>query len=179
MAHRLKVLIAGAATAIALVGAGCTTSATPAPGSAGPPSGTAASPSEVASASESEAPEVTASPSASATPSPIVATASPTDLAGTWSGTWTNVTPDHSGGTFTLILTQNGSTLRGSIAIVGTICLSGGKMTGSVKGDTIKFGVVQGQVSVAYTGKLSGSTMTGTYATPCGNAKGSWSATRM
>jgi hypothetical protein len=33
-------------------------------------------------------------------------------------------------------------------------------------------------VNVAYTGTIAGNSMSGTYSTDCGNARGAWSATK-
>ncbi len=107
-------------------------------------------------------------------------TTSPPDLgaglSGTWSGTWKNTTPDKAQGTFKLTWQQSGSVLTGTITIAGTPCLTGGHITGALNGSTISFGVVKGAVEVAYTGSVSGTTMSGTYATSCGSAVGNWQA---
>jgi hypothetical protein len=99
-------------------------------------------------------------------------------LAGTWSGTWTNSTPDDATGTFELKWTQDGAKLDGTIQIDGTPCLTGGSITGKVRGDSINFGVVSGQVEVNYAGTVSGNEMSGTYATSCGDASGDWQAVK-
>ena len=123
----------------------------------------------------------------SATSPPIVtgvtgvtgATTSPSDegtkLSGTWSGTWKDTT-DPAEGTFKLTWQQSGPTLSGTITIAGTPCLGGGQIAGALNGSTISFGVVKGAVEVAYTGSVSGTTMSGTYTTSCGNAQGNWEA---
>jgi hypothetical protein len=51
-------------------------------------------------------------------------------------------------------------------------------VTGTINGSAISFGAVSGQVQVAYDGTVSGNKMQGTYATGCGNAKGTWAATK-
>jgi hypothetical protein len=99
-------------------------------------------------------------------------------LGGVWNGQWANYTPDSSTGTFSIAWTQQGSTLTGNISIVGTPCLNGGAITGTVNGNSINFGVVEGQVTVNYAGTISGNTMSGTYATTCGNAEGNWTAAK-
>ncbi len=124
---------------------------------------------------------VSVTPAASsASSAPPASSASPAmDLSGTWRGTWTDTSPDTSGGTFELDWTGNGSELTGTIAVHGTPCLSGGDITGALNGTTITFGVVSGQVTVSYDGRLSGGdSMSGTYSTSCGNAKGKWEASR-
>lgn len=101
------------------------------------------------------------------------------DLAGTWSGTWANQTPDNAVGTFDLEWEQHGNKLVGTISIAGTPCLDGGSVEGTLRdGNSINFGVVQGQVEVLYAGTVKGDEMSGTYATDCGNAEGDWEATR-
>jgi hypothetical protein len=99
-------------------------------------------------------------------------------LSGTWSGTWKDTSPDTAEGTFKLTWQQSGPTLNGTITIAGTPCLSGGHIAGALNGSTISFGVVKGAVEVAYTGSVSGTTMSGTYTTSCGNAQGNWEARR-
>lgn len=104
------------------------------------------------------------------------------DLSGTWAGTWANTTPDQSTGTFTIEWEQGlASDLEGTITITGTPCLTGGKISGSLKGQDITFGAVQGAVEVAYEGSVNGdgSSMSGTYSTSCGNAQGTWEATKV
>jgi hypothetical protein len=102
------------------------------------------------------------------------------DLSGTWAGTWANTTPDHSTGTFEIDWEQSVLSLEGTISISGTPCLTGGSISGAIDGQHISFGVVQGQVDVSYEGSVSddGSEMSGTYSTDCGNARGSWKATK-
>lgn len=140
------------------------------------------------SSDTSSPPQATSTPSASST-TPTVATTSPgpsqsgtptqqPDLAGSWSGTWANHQPDQATGTFRIVWKQKGAVLAGTISIAGTPCLSDGTISGVVHGSSIKFGVVSGQAKVAYTGTVSGDTMSGTYATACGNARGQWSASR-
>lgn len=97
------------------------------------------------------------------------------DLSGTWTGAWTDTTPDSSVGGFTLTLTQLGSNLRGAIVITGTACLSAGKVTGQLNGDQISFGAAKGDVTVDYTGAVTVSTMQGSFKTSCG-AEGTWGA---
>jgi hypothetical protein len=100
------------------------------------------------------------------------------DLSGTWTGIWTNNSPDHSTGSFELQWQQQGSVLSGTITIHGTPCLTDGTITGALNGKTITFGAVAGQVQVGYTGSVSGTTMSGTYTTACGNAVGTWQAAK-
>lgn len=114
-----------------------------------------------------------ATAAASATTSPTA-----TGLTGAWPGEWQNTTPDASRGTFRIQWTQSGSALSGTITITGTPCLTGGSINGSLSGSALNFGVVTGQSQVSYTGTVSGNTMSGTYTTSCGNAQGTWKATK-
>jgi hypothetical protein len=115
---------------------------------------------------------------AASTPPVPIASPSSSGLSGQWVGTWANQTPDHSTGALSLTWTQTGSALAGTITIDGTPCLSGGSITGTVIGNAIQFGTVSGQVVVNYTGQISGATISGTYETDCGNARGSWTANK-
>ena len=102
------------------------------------------------------------------------------DLSGKWSGTWTNTTPDNSTGDFEIDWKLNHGQLRGTIVINGTPCLDGGNITGALALNVINFGAVSGQVEVDYTGRVdqNGKAMSGTYHTTCGNAQGTWEATK-
>jgi hypothetical protein len=124
---------------------------------------------------------VTTAPAGAATTAPAgSATTAPatSGLTGAWPGEWQNTTPDSSRGTFRIQWTQSGSSLSGTIAITGTPCLTGGSISGSLNGGNLNFGVVTGQAQVSYTGTVSGTTMSGTYTTSCGNAQGTWKATK-
>jgi len=103
------------------------------------------------------------------------------DLSGTWDGTWQNTSPDTATGTFTITWTQTSSKLSGAISIKASTCISQASITGSIVGDTITFGAVKGQAVIAYDGTISGNdTIKGAYHAPstCGNAVGTWTATR-
>lgn len=163
------------AAGLVLVLAACTSAASvpSAPPAAGA-SQTAASVAPLPTA----VPVPTPTPVPTATPAPSGSPA-PT-LAGTWNGTWQDVTPDHVGGTFVLTWTQNGSVLMGGIVVNGTPCLSVATVTGTVSGSTISFGAVSGTHTVVYNGTISGTTMKGSYVAPaaCVNATGTWAATK-
>ncbi len=73
---------------------------------------------------------------------------------------------------------QNGTALIGTIVIEGAPCLSAGAVTGKLRGSLITFGVVSGQAEVNYAGTFSDDTMSGSYATNCGNAEGEWTAAK-
>ncbi|HEY6960300.1 MAG TPA: hypothetical protein VI408_00275 [Gaiellaceae bacterium] len=94
--------------------------------------------------------------------------AAATSLSGSWSGSYSGTFR----GTFTLHWRQAGSKLTGTISLNGA---RGVPLTGVVSGASIRFGTV-GSVAVTYTGKVSGSSMSGRYRTPSGT--GSWSAHR-
>ena len=168
-ARRLAVVAAALATCTALSAAKCGSSGKHTP-AAPPPSSTPAIVVSTPPATTSPTP----APSPTATPT---TTGGVTGLAGTWIGHWANTVPDQAAGTFQLHWTQSGATLAGTIVIGGTPCLSGGTITGHVSGSTITFGAVHGSVTVTYTGTVAGKSMHGTYATGCGHAQGTWSAT--
>jgi hypothetical protein len=164
-----KRLLAVAVTGLALLAAGCT----------GKSGNSAARPVGAATTAAAITPPTTEPATTAATNTAAATTAPPVNgagLTGTWNGTWTNTTPDHSTGTFRVSWVQAGSRLTGTITINGTPCLSGGTIDGTVAGGTISFGAVKGQVNVAFVGAVAGSTMGGTYSTGCGNAKGTWRA---
>ena len=100
-------------------------------------------------------------------------------LAGTWTGSWESEAPGVSG-TFTMKIEQTGSGFTGTIAIADTPCVSNGSVIGSVDGDTINFGAVEAENEVAFSGSISGDSMSGTYQSPpaCGSDSGTWKATR-
>jgi hypothetical protein len=81
-------------------------------------------------------------------------------------------------GTFTIEFQQDGDALSGTISIEGTPCLTGGSITGTLVGDEIEFGAVEGQVEVEYRGTVDGDRMAGTWSTDCGDADGDWEAAR-
>jgi hypothetical protein len=103
------------------------------------------------------------SPTASASASKVQAADS---LSGTWSGKYSGAYH----GTFTLHWTQSGSRLSGTIKLSNPS--STPRVTGTVRGGTIRFGTVSG--GITYSGSVSGKSMSGSYKTPGGG--GSWSA---
>jgi hypothetical protein len=103
------------------------------------------------------------SPTASASASKVRAADS---LSGTWAGKYSGAYH----GTFTLHWTQSGSRLSGTIKLSNPS--SAPRVTGTVRGRTIRFGTVSG--GITYTGSVSGKSMSGSYKTPGGG--GSWSA---
>ena len=89
-------------------------------------------------------------------------------LAGKWTGSYSGAVS----GTFTIHWKQQGSTLTGTI----TLSNPSGKygIGGSVKKGKIKFGAVS--VGAKYKGKVSGTSMSGTWTSPRGG--GNWSASK-
>ncbi|HVP75675.1 MAG TPA: hypothetical protein VMS63_06605 [Gaiellaceae bacterium] len=91
-------------------------------------------------------------------------------LSGPLSGTWSGHYSGGYNGMFTLVWTQSGSKLTGTIKLSspsGTYSING-----SVHGGAIQFGAVT--VGATYKGSVSGTSMSGTYqASPRG---GFWSA---
>ncbi len=131
---------------------------------------------------------VTAVPTVAAAPEPT-ATQSPTPestplgpLSGIWDGEWVNGGPVIGQGTFTLIWGQQGGKLVGSIDIDGSNCLSAGSVDGTIVGDRLRFGALEGAVTFVFEGTVDDpDTLTGTYRSDdCGTsgAQGTWSATR-
>ncbi|MDP9226266.1 MAG: hypothetical protein M3P18_20995, partial [Actinomycetota bacterium] len=97
------------------------------------------------------------------TTAPLVVTASPTAsesgaasaIQGPWDGTWTS-TSDGVNGTFHIDFAQSGIQLNGSIVITNTPCITAGTITGTLAGNRITFGAVQGAQTIVYTGTISG-----------------------
>ncbi len=124
--------------------------------------------------SSTSTPPPTATADITTTPTPTTSVPTPTAsatagaLSGKWSGQYSGVF----NGTFTLNWQQGQSDLSGTIAVTsppGTL-----NITGTVVGDAIQFGAVGG---VAYSGVVSGNSMSGTYRVP-NRGTGSWNATR-
>ena len=89
-------------------------------------------------------------------------------LTGTWSGTYSGAYH----GTFTLHWTQSGSRLTGTIKLSSNVGRT--NITGTVRGNTIRFGTVGNATAITYSGSVSGTSMSGTY--KAGGAGGSWRA---
>ena len=106
----------------------------------------------------------TAVPTAAPTPTPAPPTV---QLTGTWSGQYSG--PFN--GTFTLIWTQTGSKVDGTIKLSSppdTLAING-----NLTGNAISFGAVG---VVTYTGTVNGKSMSGSYTDLANGQKGSWSA---
>jgi hypothetical protein len=95
-------------------------------------------------------------------------------LDGTWQGSWKDAA--NATGTFSVDFTQTGSSLKGTLSI-SLACLDGAKVTGTVNGDSIEFGSVQGQCQVDYKGSINGDQMSGTYDFS-GQQGGTWEASK-
>jgi hypothetical protein len=123
-------------------------------------------------ASAASTPSPSAAPS---TPAPTPITAAPTtapaagDLSGTWSGQVTGAFSHR----FTLTWQQTGSNLSGTIKFDDGLTLN---VNGTLQGSTIRFDTV-GSDAIAYSGSVSGTSMSGTYADAFGLG-GSWSASK-
>ncbi|HEY5521266.1 MAG TPA: hypothetical protein VIK08_11460 [Candidatus Limnocylindrales bacterium] len=100
-------------------------------------------------------------------------------VAGPWRGTWRSAKFASTSGTFHVTFQVNGSSFSGTVS-VSTQCVSQGTVSGSVVGNKIKFGAVQGNELVTFDGTVNGDTMGGTYHTGkgCGTDNGTWSASR-
>ena len=109
-------------------------------------------------------------------PSPIVGTLG--SLTGAWKGTWTNTSPQTAVGTFVLTWAQQGNLLFGAIGVTGSNCIDAGNVSGNLDGTKISFGAVEGDTSIFYEGIVSGTIMTGTYRSDCGNSTGTWTAVK-
>jgi len=121
------------------------------------------------------------SSSASASSAPASTTSAATSAAatnsGALSGAWRGQYSGSYQGTFNLNWQQSSSKLSGTIQLSnpGTTV----PIHGSVNGSTISFGTV-GSTSITYSGSVSGNSMSGTYtvATANGSTGGTWSASR-
>jgi hypothetical protein len=101
-------------------------------------------------------------------PTPTVTPAPPSlDLSGTWTGRYTG----QINGTFTVAWTQTADALDGTIMLSSPLATL--HVIGDLTGITILF-VAVGMVT--YSGTVSGSTMSGSFATANGKT-GSWTAT--
>jgi hypothetical protein len=152
---------------------GCSGSSTPVPPA--PTASPTAAPSAVAPLTSTE-------PTSAPTASPSAGTSAPSGSAldGDWTGSWTSTSTAGVTGTFTLTVAFQVQSMAGTIAVKGTPCISAGTVTGTLNGTAISFGVVSGSQTIAYTGKVAGTTMSGTYQTGenCGNDKGTWQASK-
>ena len=100
------------------------------------------------------------------------ATPSKKDLTGTWSGTWERTSAPPTQGTMTVTLKQKGSKVSGQETVVGSACLTTNAVAGKLHGTSITFAVSQPSINAAYSGRVSGKTMSGTLKVTCGTATG-------
>lgn len=120
----------------------------------------------------------TTPPSTSETQTPPPATSSG-GVSGTWNGVWESTKFPPASGVFQIVLTQSGDQISGSILVASTTCVPHGTISGSLNGNTINFGTVEGAHTVTYTGAISGVSMSGTYKAPdCGGDAGKWHASK-
>ena|SRR5258708_4675138 len=114
---------------------------------------------------------------------------SPADAAvikGTWSGTWTRVTPPVSSGTYTWVLHQSGQQITGTLTAGQSACLTKGPLTGQISGAHVILHAVTpavngvGQAQATYHGVLAGTTLSGTGIVKCSVGVGlaHWKLTR-
>ena len=149
-----RALVIGVAGAAAALLAGCSASSTT----------TTPTPTAAVAIPPTSTPAATSSPAATPTPAPPTV-----DLSGSWTGQYSGPL----NGTFTLTWAQSGATLSGDITLSSppnTVHVSG-----NVGGSAITFGSVSG---VAYSGSVSGNSMSGNYQVPNGGPSGTWSATK-
>jgi len=130
-------------------------------------------------------PTVTATPTPTpsvvpTTPTPTVTSTPQGPLSGQWDGVWTNTAPVTGGGTFTLTWAQVGSRVVGAISVEGSNCVTAGNVDGTAVGKRLRFGAVEGADTIEYEGTVvDANTIEGTYhSSDCGNAEGTWKATR-
>ncbi|MEP6598143.1 MAG: hypothetical protein ABJB98_01705 [Actinomycetota bacterium] len=76
------------------------------------------------------------------------------------------------------MFSQNGNTIAGTITLSSS-CLSKETISGTLSGERIGFGTVEGS-SITFDGSISGNSMSGSYKSgaQCGNDNGTWKATR-
>jgi hypothetical protein len=102
-----------------------------------------------------------------------------TGIEGTWNGSFASELG--ATGTFVVEFTQNGDQIVGEIDIQGSTCISHGDIAGTLSGDDIAFGAVEGVVTITFTGTLDGDHLEGEYQAPdeaCGPDSGEWEADR-
>ncbi|HVC05206.1 MAG TPA: hypothetical protein VND88_11075, partial [Candidatus Acidoferrales bacterium] len=102
-----------------------------------------------------------------ATPTPTAAPVA--QVAGSWTGQYSGPFK----GTFTLTWNQTGSTVNGAIQLSSPP--DNLRITGALSGNAISFGAVG---VVAYTGTVSGNSMSGSYVDRANGQTGTWSASK-
>jgi hypothetical protein len=146
------------------------------------PPTTSATGTPVTTTSDTPAPTLPVLPSVEPSPTAVPTAGQPTSatgISGSWTGTWQSTKTESSSGNFQATFNQSGDTFTGTIE-VSARCVSHGTLTGSLSGDNITFGAVNGAETVAFDGTISGNTMSGNYTTgsACGHDKGTWTASR-
>jgi photosystem II stability/assembly factor-like uncharacterized protein len=98
----------------------------------------------------------------------------PVNVSGAWEGTWQS--NQGASGTFSVDLTQQGTTLSGSIS-VPDVGLSNAALKGTIDGTTIVFGDIND--TITFTGTITDdSSASGTYNNPVLDDDGTWQATK-
>ena len=107
------------------------------------------------------------------------------NVTGNWTGTWAiSQNFGTANGGFAMTITQKGSIFSGTTSVTGPTCVRTGNVSGTVTGNTIKFGwVTEVARPVQFEGTVSGSSMSGTWtAISCEPQSipidGSWAATK-
>ncbi|MGK2954838.1 MAG: hypothetical protein ACSLFI_04090, partial [Solirubrobacterales bacterium] len=106
----------------------------------------------------------------------------PKGVGGTWTGSYRSTVYPRVRGTFRMTLTVRKkvpSNFTGIIRIAGSDCVANGSLSGSVNGSQIRFGVVNAQRRIGYTGTVERNSMAGSFTAPgCGDDAGTWQARR-
>ncbi len=108
--------------------------------------------------------------------------AAPGPLTGTWTGTLTSYRGDVAD--FSVDLEQTGSAFVGQLHVPTANCNKEAKVTGTLSGGKVDFGVSQGaDLTGNFTGTVSGTTMSGTWSGPaggiCGSDHGTWTGRKV
>lgn len=101
-------------------------------------------------------------------------------LSGTWTGTWRRTSQPPGGGTYTITLTQTGTKVSGTIEAQGSACLTKHPLIGTISGDAILLHVSDAGVKADYTGKVTGTSMSGAATVSCSIGVGTadWKVTK-
>jgi len=108
----------------------------------------------------------------------LAATANVATWAGVdlWQGTWLSEKTAKQG-IFHVVLKQEGSNITGSIKIGGSPITKGGKISGTINGDKLEFGLVKDKRGeLKYFGTIEEDKMTGTWQIPIIKDHGTWKA---
>ena len=102
------------------------------------------------------------------------------DLSGTWTGTWERVGVAGQGEA-DLTLQQQGATLSGTIEFKDSLCVTPARqLSGAATGSVVNLAVDDGGTVATFTGKLTGSTLSGVATVTCQGATGAakWAVSR-